>query len=103
MDVFVTRLEQEYNKSVIVTSPNVPYKVKIFGAKNIKAYRGDEVTVLNPCHVSRSIFLHKFQCHKVLIGMFSQTPTPCINQGSQALFDFIYACYQAPHKAHAKL
>ena len=51
MDVFVTRLEQEYNKSVIVTTPNVPYKVKIVGAKNIKAYHGDEVTVLNPCHV----------------------------------------------------
>ena len=52
MDVFVTRLEQEYNKSVIVTSPNVPYKVKIFGAKNIKEHHGEEVTVLNPCHVS---------------------------------------------------
>lgn len=52
MDVFVTRLEQEYNKSVIVTSPNVPYKVKIKGSKNIKAYRSEEITILNPCHVS---------------------------------------------------
>ena len=52
----MTRLEQEFNKSVIVTSPNVPYKVKLLGAKNIKAYRSEEVTVLNPCHVSASVF-----------------------------------------------
>ena len=62
MDVFVTRLEQEYNKSVIVTSPNVPYKVKIIGAKNIKAYRGDEVTVLNPCNVSYSALYVSLYC-----------------------------------------
>ena len=61
MDVFVTRLEQEYNKSVIVTSPNVPYKVKIFGAKNIKEHHGEELTVLNPCHVSSLKAFHLFQ------------------------------------------
>ena len=57
MDVFVTRLDQEYNKSVIVTTPNVPYKVKITGARNIKAYHADELTILNPCHV-RTITLY---------------------------------------------
>ncbi|KAL3880372.1 hypothetical protein ACJMK2_032616 [Sinanodonta woodiana] len=49
MDVFQQRLEQEFSANVIVTAPNVPYKVKIFGAKNIKMYGGEEVTVLNPC------------------------------------------------------
>nr|KAG5710219.1 hypothetical protein BaRGS_006738 [Batillaria attramentaria] len=50
MDVFCQRLEQEFNISFIVTSPNVPFKVKIIGAKNIKKYGGSEVTILNPCH-----------------------------------------------------
>lgn len=49
MDVFSQRLEQEFNASFIVTSPNVPFKVNIIGAKNIKKYGGSEVTVLNPC------------------------------------------------------
>ncbi|XP_045204494.1 translation factor Guf1, mitochondrial-like isoform X2 [Mercenaria mercenaria] len=49
MDVFITRLDQEFNASVIVTAPNVPYKVTIIGAKNIKQYGGETVTILNPC------------------------------------------------------
>ena len=28
MDVFSQRLEQEYDANVIITSPNVPYKIK---------------------------------------------------------------------------
>lgn len=49
MDVFNQRLEQEFDASVIPTAPNVPYKVKIKGAKNIKMYGGEEITILNPC------------------------------------------------------
>lgn len=49
MDVFITRLDQEFNASVIVTAPNVPYKVTIKGAKNIKKYGGETLTILNPC------------------------------------------------------
>ncbi|KAJ8298220.1 hypothetical protein KUTeg_024751 [Tegillarca granosa] len=49
MDVFNQRLEQEFDASVIVTTPNVPYKVKVFGSKMIKKYKGEEVTILNPC------------------------------------------------------
>ncbi|PVD37926.1 hypothetical protein C0Q70_00528 [Pomacea canaliculata] len=48
MDVFCQRLEQEFDASFIVTSPNVPYKVRITGAKSIKKYGGSEVTILNP-------------------------------------------------------
>lgn len=48
MDVFNQRLEQEYGAQVVLTAPNVPIKVKIKGAKNIKAYGGDVVTVNNP-------------------------------------------------------
>ncbi|XP_068719487.1 translation factor GUF1 homolog, mitochondrial-like isoform X2 [Montipora capricornis] len=42
MDVFKQRLEQEYNASVIVTSPNVPYKVILAGKEE------KEIEVLNP-------------------------------------------------------
>ncbi|XP_052077454.1 translation factor Guf1, mitochondrial-like isoform X4 [Mytilus californianus] len=49
MDVFNQRLEQEYDASVIPTAPNVSYKVKIKGDKNIKFYGAEEITILNPC------------------------------------------------------
>lgn len=36
MEVFNQRLEQEYNASVIVTAPTVPYKAILTSAKLIK-------------------------------------------------------------------
>ncbi|CAI9724922.1 translation factor Guf1, mitochondrial-like isoform X1 [Octopus vulgaris] len=51
MDVFSQRLEQEYDMSSITTVPNVLYKVKIHGSKNIKHYQSDVVDVLNPCQL----------------------------------------------------
>jgi elongation factor 4 len=51
MDVFCERLEQEYATTVVLTTPNVPYRVKIHGDKNIQYYGGEEVTILNPCHM----------------------------------------------------
>ena len=36
MEVFNQRLEQEYNASVIVTAPTVPYKAILSSAKLIK-------------------------------------------------------------------
>jgi len=51
MDVFCERLEQEYLTPVIITTPNVPYRVRIRGEKNIKLYGSDEVTILNPCNL----------------------------------------------------
>ena len=29
--------------------------VKIFGEKNIKKYKGEDVEILNPCHVSKYV------------------------------------------------
>jgi elongation factor 4 len=40
MDVFKQRLEQEYNVAIIVTSPTVPYKIKMSD--------GEEVVIENP-------------------------------------------------------
>ncbi|KFM82118.1 Translation factor GUF1-like protein, mitochondrial, partial [Stegodyphus mimosarum] len=48
MEVFCQRLDQEFDAQVIVTTPGVPYKVRIKGEKNIKACGGEEITVTNP-------------------------------------------------------
>ncbi|XP_076243574.1 translation factor waclaw [Calliopsis andreniformis] len=50
MEVFMQRLEQEYGAQPIVTVPNVTYKAKIFGSKNIKKYGSDIVIFNNPAH-----------------------------------------------------
>ncbi|KAK3740977.1 hypothetical protein RRG08_005668 [Elysia crispata] len=49
MDVFNQRLEQEFDASVIMTAPNVAYKMKIIGEKNLKQWGSESITVLNPC------------------------------------------------------
>ncbi|XP_034037627.1 translation factor Guf1, mitochondrial [Thalassophryne amazonica] len=48
MEVFNQRLEQEYNASVIVTAPTVPYKALLSSAKLIKEHGGQEITIVNP-------------------------------------------------------
>ncbi|XP_070769067.1 translation factor GUF1, mitochondrial isoform X2 [Enoplosus armatus] len=48
MEVFNQRLEQEYNASVIVTAPTVPYKAVLSSAKLIKAHGSEEITIVNP-------------------------------------------------------
>ncbi|XP_069487830.1 translation factor GUF1, mitochondrial isoform X3 [Ambystoma mexicanum] len=48
MEVFNQRLEQEYNASVILTVPTVPYKAVLSSPKLIKEYRNEVITVVNP-------------------------------------------------------
>uniref|UniRef100_A0A8C3XZC6 GUF1 homolog, GTPase n=1 Tax=Catharus ustulatus TaxID=91951 RepID=A0A8C3XZC6_CATUS len=48
MEVFNQRLEQEYNMSVILTAPTVPYKAVLSSAKLKKEYGKDEITIINP-------------------------------------------------------
>jgi translation elongation factor EF-4 len=48
MDVFNQRLEQEYGAQVVLTAPSVPIKVKLKGAKNIKQYGSEVITISNP-------------------------------------------------------
>jgi hypothetical protein len=52
MEVFGERLENEFSQQVIVTSPNLPYKVKLCGDKIIKHHGTDELIIYNPCNVS---------------------------------------------------
>ncbi|XP_055466164.1 translation factor GUF1, mitochondrial isoform X3 [Psammomys obesus] len=48
MEVFNQRLEQEYNASVILTTPTVPYKAVLSSAKLIKEHKEKEITIINP-------------------------------------------------------
>uniref|UniRef100_A0AAY4CAG1 Tr-type G domain-containing protein n=1 Tax=Denticeps clupeoides TaxID=299321 RepID=A0AAY4CAG1_9TELE len=48
MEVFNQRLEQEYNASVIVTSPTVPYKAVLCSAKLMKEHGEEMITIVNP-------------------------------------------------------
>lgn len=48
MEVFNQRLEQEYNASVIVTAPTVPYKAVLASAKLIKEHGEEVITIINP-------------------------------------------------------
>lgn len=50
MEVFIQRLEQEYEAQPIVTAPSVTYKAKIFGSKNITKYQNEIITFNNPAH-----------------------------------------------------
>ncbi|XP_034968675.2 translation factor GUF1, mitochondrial isoform X1 [Zootoca vivipara] len=48
MEVFNQRLEQEYNASVILTVPTVPYKAVLSSAKLIKEHGKEVITIINP-------------------------------------------------------
>ncbi|XP_075786604.1 translation factor GUF1, mitochondrial isoform X3 [Pelodiscus sinensis] len=48
LEVFNQRLEQEYNASVILTAPTVPYKAVLSSPKLIKEHRKEEITIINP-------------------------------------------------------
>ncbi|XP_048704385.1 translation factor GUF1, mitochondrial isoform X2 [Caretta caretta] len=48
LEVFNQRLEQEYNASVILTAPTVPYKAVLSSAKLKKEHGKEEITVINP-------------------------------------------------------
>ena len=52
MEIFKERLENEFDQSVVITSPNVPYKVKLSQPRLIKFHGGkEELTIINPCLV----------------------------------------------------
>nr|XP_034174909.1 translation factor GUF1 homolog, mitochondrial [Osmia lignaria] len=47
MEVFMQRLEQEYDALAVVTAPSVTYKAKIVGKKNIKQHNNNEIITFN--------------------------------------------------------
>ena len=60
MEVFIQRLEQEYGAEPIVSSPGVTYKAKVFGAKNIAKYKGEEVLFSNPMDCPDPVIVKKY-------------------------------------------
>lgn len=51
MEIFKERLENEFDMSVVITSPNVPYKINVNQPRLIKYHGGkNELTIINPCH-----------------------------------------------------
>ncbi|CAF0708288.1 unnamed protein product [Brachionus calyciflorus] len=48
MEVFKERLEKEFSQSVIITAPNVPYKVKFSNQKLVKFHGTNELVIVNP-------------------------------------------------------
>ena len=51
MEVFKDRLEKEFDQSVIITAPNVPYKVRFSHPKMIKHHGTNEIIIVNPTQV----------------------------------------------------
>lgn len=86
MDVFNQRLEQEFDASVIMTAPNVAYKMKIIGEKNIKHWGSDFITVLNPCLMPDPVIITEY--HEPMVDGTIITPgdyidsltTLCLNR-----------------------
>ncbi|KAM9028065.1 translation factor GUF1, mitochondrial isoform 2-T2 [Ara ararauna] len=60
MEVFNQRLEQEYNMSVILTAPTVPYKAILSSAKLIKEYGKAEITIINPAQFPEKISVSEY-------------------------------------------
>lgn len=65
MEVFNQRLEQEYNASVIVTAPTVPYKAVLSSAKLIKVRVLLTGPLVPPCRTARSELSAKRKCELV--------------------------------------
>ncbi|XP_067154195.1 translation factor GUF1, mitochondrial isoform X2 [Apteryx mantelli] len=66
MEVFNQRLEQEYNMSVILTAPTVPYKAVLSSAKLIKEYGKEEITVINPAQFPDKLSVSEYMEPTVL-------------------------------------
>ncbi|GFR64666.1 translation factor GUF1 homolog, mitochondrial [Elysia marginata] len=77
MDVFNQRLEQEFDASVIMTAPNVAYKMKIFGEKNVKHWGSDFITVLNPCLMPDPAVITEY--HEPMVDSTIITPADYID------------------------
>ncbi|XP_061327794.1 translation factor GUF1, mitochondrial isoform X1 [Pezoporus flaviventris] len=60
MEVFNQRLELEYNMSVILTAPTVPYKAILSSAKLIKEHGKAEITIINPAQFPDKISVSEY-------------------------------------------
>ncbi|KAL3316553.1 hypothetical protein Ciccas_004790, partial [Cichlidogyrus casuarinus] len=66
MDVFRQRLEQEYDADVILTTPSVPYKVRVIGSENIKKYGGEWIDVTSTAQLPPENITREYQEPRVV-------------------------------------
>uniref|UniRef100_T1JJJ9 Translation factor GUF1 homolog, mitochondrial n=1 Tax=Strigamia maritima TaxID=126957 RepID=T1JJJ9_STRMM len=61
MEVFKERLEQDYNApKVFITTPNIPYKVRLKDARTKRKYGGSSIVVTNPQHLPKYSIVRQF-------------------------------------------
>uniref|UniRef100_A0AAY4CBQ0 Tr-type G domain-containing protein n=1 Tax=Denticeps clupeoides TaxID=299321 RepID=A0AAY4CBQ0_9TELE len=90
MEVFNQRLEQEYNASVIVTSPTVPYKAVLCSAKLMKNRRAVQKNMVY-IDDQRVMMKYLFPLNEVVVDFYDQLKS--LSSG-YASFDYEDAGYQ---------
>uniref|UniRef100_A0A3Q2EH78 GTP binding elongation factor GUF1 n=1 Tax=Cyprinodon variegatus TaxID=28743 RepID=A0A3Q2EH78_CYPVA len=91
MEVFNQRLEQEYNASVIVTAPTVPYKVLLSSAKLIKSRRAVQKNVVY-IDEQRVMMKYLFPLNEIVVDFYDLLKSM---SSGYASFDYENAGYQA--------
>uniref|UniRef100_A0A8C8DV90 GTP binding elongation factor GUF1 n=1 Tax=Oryzias sinensis TaxID=183150 RepID=A0A8C8DV90_9TELE len=91
MEVFNQRLEQEYNASVIVTAPTVPYKAVLSSAKLIKNRRGVQKNMVY-IDDQRVMMKYLFPLNEIVVDFYDLLKS--LSSG-YASFDYESAGYQA--------
>uniref|UniRef100_A0A3Q3MHU9 GTP binding elongation factor GUF1 n=1 Tax=Mastacembelus armatus TaxID=205130 RepID=A0A3Q3MHU9_9TELE len=90
MEVFSQRLEQEYNASVIVTAPTVPYKAVLSSAKVIKNRRGIQKNMVY-IDDQRVMMKYLFPLNEIIVDFYDLLKS--LSSG-YASFDYENAGYQ---------
>uniref|UniRef100_A0A3B5A2B0 GUF1 homolog, GTPase n=1 Tax=Stegastes partitus TaxID=144197 RepID=A0A3B5A2B0_9TELE len=90
MEVFNQRLEQEYNASVIVTAPTVPYKAVLSSAKLIKSRRAVQKNMVY-IDDQRVMMKYLFPLNEIVVDFYDLLKS--LSSG-YASFDYENADYQ---------
>uniref|UniRef100_A0A452T1K1 GUF1 homolog, GTPase n=1 Tax=Ursus maritimus TaxID=29073 RepID=A0A452T1K1_URSMA len=90
MEVFNQRLEQEYNASVILTTPTVPYKAVLSSAKLIKARRAVQKNMVY-IDQNRVMLKYLFPLNEIVVDFYDSLKS--LSSG-YASFDYEDAGYQ---------
>uniref|UniRef100_A0A3P9N808 GTP binding elongation factor GUF1 n=1 Tax=Poecilia reticulata TaxID=8081 RepID=A0A3P9N808_POERE len=91
MEVFNQRLEQEYNASVIVTSPTVPYKAILSSPKLIKSRRGVQRSMVY-IDEQRVMLKYLFPLNEIVVDFYDLLKSM---SSGYASFDYENTDYQA--------
>uniref|UniRef100_A0A2K5QHA3 GTP binding elongation factor GUF1 n=1 Tax=Cebus imitator TaxID=2715852 RepID=A0A2K5QHA3_CEBIM len=90
MEVFNQRLEQEYNASVILTTPTVPYKAVLSSSKLIKARRAVQKNMMF-IDQNRVMLKYLFPLNEIVVDFYDSLKS--LSSG-YASFDYEDAGYQ---------